>query len=123
MGGSIDVAIYQNGVVLGVPEARGGTRSRFWELPTGSIFGLWQSPPCFCVPEPLSAVSWPSLSRTSGGPENPAKIRMLKKSLALSFRYDTHRFAATAKILIQIVAVLIQIVALQKPLSGSRKTN
>jgi hypothetical protein len=38
---------------------------------------------------------------------------MLKKSLALSFRYDTHRFAATAKILIQIVAVLIQIVALQ----------
>jgi hypothetical protein len=45
---------------------------------------------------------------------------MLKKSLALSFRYDTHRFAATAKILIQIVAVLIQIVALQPSLRWHR---
>jgi hypothetical protein len=45
---------------------------------------------------------------------------MLKKSLALSFRYDTHRFAATAKILIQIVAVLIQIVALQRSEANSK---
>ena len=50
----------------------------------------------------------------AGNPAEVCILSILKKSLALSFRYDTHRFAATAKILIQIVAPLIQIVALHR---------